>query len=481
MKHPTESKSSTDELPLFLDATTNDDAPAAVGSDENGADATPDADAASDAASAADAATDGPTAETGEACEDAPARMDHQRAAEVQATRGGTLSIGLGAAALGATIALAAAPLSPTTLEVLARYGLTPASLLIAGTVLVTTGANRSRLAALLQRIESVGKRTTDVTTGLEQGMQFLVDAQHANNERPPAAGEELQHVLVALQRQDEKVNNLTKAIKMYGKPLMEISGQSAELAGAMAQARASIEAGNETVRQSFARVESQLRTNGSQKEIADLSDIVLKVATTLDSMQKKASGTISLEPLQQQIGRVEVNLAAIAQRVEDNELRKSLLRLEDVTLKAREDVQQLLRGENLQKATHHLAETVDKATGKLARGLDQMRDGQLGALEASLRETQREITGVATVVAQIQAALKTGGRAAIAPAGPASPAAAAPAPVAPTPGAAAPERPAEAKPAAAAGDNTAYQTGTRSSNGKNVLGAIAKLKQMKN
>jgi BioD-like phosphotransacetylase family protein len=101
----------------------------------------------------------------------------------------------------------------------------------------------------------------------LQESLQFLVAAQQATAAKAPAAGEELQHVLITLQRQDEKINNLTKAIKMYGKPLMEISGQGTELAGSLAQIKTAVEAAAEVGRQANHRLESQLRSTGTPKQ----------------------------------------------------------------------------------------------------------------------------------------------------------------------------------------------------------------------
>ncbi len=480
MKNPPESKNTTDDLPTFLHADGTADANAEAGnpSDTETLDAAVDT-SESGAAAAPDAADPeepsgrgATTAELGR-----PRKVRSERT--TNSGSGGMGGLLFGAALLAGAVVVGVAPIAPAALESLSRYGLTSTSLLLAGAVFIAAGSNRRHLAALQSRVDDLGGSTDDVTS-LREGMQFLVESQHASNERPPAAGEELQHVLIALQRQDEKINNLTKAIKMYGKPLMEISGQGTELTGAMTHIRAAVEAGNDAAKQTLGRMEKQLEAQleaqtAPSKDAAAIQASLQKLHAALETIQKKAGATPSLEPLQQQVGRLEVAVAAIGQRVEDNELRKSLLRLEDATQKSREDVQLLLRGENLQKATTQLQERLDKATGRLSDGLTQMRDGHLGGLESSLREIQREVSGVATTVAQIQAAVKSGGVRAPAPVTATAPAAAA----APAP---APSAPPQAAPAATgdAAGNAAYQTGTRSSTGKNVLGAIAKLKQMK-
>jgi len=485
MKNPNDTPSTADELPGFLqlDEVANDaiasESMNSATTESTTANETRSLDEATD--TTADAASEtAPEAENAAAT--TTSRERHRT--NVAPAGAGTMSVFAGFATIAAGVALAAAPLAPTMRDTVSQFGVNPASLLVVGTVLAAAGAIRRRLASLQQRLDADGGKSADGVESLRESLQFLVESTHASNERPPAAGEELQHVLVALQRQDDKINNLTKAIKMYGKPLMEISSQGTDIAGAVAQTKAAVEAGSDAAQKAFAHVRQQLQeAAGTHKEIADLTDIVLKVSTMVESLQKKQPGSVSLEPLQQQVGRLEVAVAAIAQRVEDNELRKSLLRLEDSTQKAREDVQHLLRGESLQKATTLLQERLDKATSRVTDGITQLRDNNVGGLETSIRELQRELSGVATTVAQIQAAVKSGGaRVAMT----ASPAAAAPTPTpapatpAPTATADAPTATPAAAPAGEAGAG-GYQTGKRTSTGKNVLGAIAKLKQMKN
>jgi len=137
------------------------------------------------------------------------------------------------------------------------------------------------------------------------------------------------------------------------------------------------------------------------------------------------------------------------------------------------------------------LSQKLEHAEQRMQTGLDQLRAGNLSGMETSIRDIQREVASVATTVVQIQAAMKNGARATAST--PAMPAPQAPPPAA----AAAAESAPRATPAPApapAGTDTAptgqpaatndaggYQTGKRNTTGKNVLGAIAKLKQMKN
>lgn len=494
MKRPPQSKSKakSENLPSFLDEASSEADATAVAAAHTGAPAdgdtaalmtsataddgearsdvalAGDADGETVAASAADATADsGPApSDASEAPPDAPEPTTGGRGE--QATAGALPLLLLGATGVAAGIAASFVPALHRAVTALVE----PSVLVLAGVVGLAAGATRRHLARLEH---GAGQRQAELAA-LQQDLRLLVDAHHAAQDKPPAEGEELQHVLMAMQRQDEKINNLTRAIKMYGKPLMEIAGQGTELAGGVASVRTLVEAGNEATRLAVARIETQLRTPGTGKQdLAELQAAVQKVAARVEAL---ATAKPSFEPVQQQLGRVEVGLAAVAQRLEDNEVRKSLMRLEETTQKGRDAVQELLRGESVQKATNQLKELLDKATKGLADGMQQLRDGNLGGLEQAVREIQREVSGVATSVAQINAAMRSGARpAAAATAAAQSPTAS---PAAPTTAAPPNEAEPRPKPAAAGDKDGAYQTGTRSTGGKNVLGAIAKLKQMK-
>lgn len=500
MRDKADMNNTADELPSFFDekdpANQADDVAVSEGAEPAAEASTGPADDLLDAT---------PTAAAAE-----PARRPataRRRAAPREARQsGGALGIALGVVFLGFAIGLA---LAGQGLSNLAQFGVEPSTLLVLGVVMAAAGFTRRRIGALYDRFEEAQIEREQLTQDLTESLQFLVASQHASNERPPAAGEELQHVLVSIQRQDEKINNLTKAIKMYGKPLMEISGQATEIAGNLGQVRAVVDGGTESTRQALLRLEQQLRVaTASKQDFNDLQTSFAKLGSTLTALEQRGGpskqefhdlqaamakvgqalatleqrgGKVDLQPVQQSVTRVEVAVQAMAQRLEDSELRKSMLRLEDTTHKTHDQLQQLLRGESLQKATKELQAGLDGATKRLADGIKELRDGNLGGLESSVREIQREIAGVATAVAQIQNSVRNGARAAApAPSAP-TPATPAPAaPAAPAAAAAAPTPATAAAPAAGQAPADGYQTGTRSTPSKNVLGAIKKLKQMK-
>jgi len=402
--------------------------------------------------------------------------QQHQRKAS--SGQGGGLFLGAGVVMAAFAFVM---PWLPTdAVGALTNLGFGPQGLFVCGMVLAGAGASLRRTAGLQRNLDAAEERRRVEAETLNQNLHGLLSARTTSDEPTANTGQDLQYVLLALQRQDEKLNNLTKAFKMYGKPLMEIANQGTDLAGAVSTVKNMVEAGGESSRQALLRMESQLKSPAGKQELADLQNNMLQMVKKVDALAANAPA-VAVAPLQQQVGRLEVGIAAIAQRLEDSEVRKSLLRLEEKAQKDRETLQELLRGERVQKVGAELQEKLERATRGLTDGISQLREGNLGGLENAVRDIQREVAGVATTVAQINAAVKNGARA------PMAAAAVAPAPTAPAASQAS-TAPTADKPAAGAaaatekptGEAGGYQTGSRSSGGKNVLGAIAKLKQMK-
>jgi len=412
----------------------------------------------------------------------APARRGSQRHRRSQATSpaagphraDGMLWIAAGGLAIAGAILLGV--LQPS-LPLLERLRLGPTPMLLVGTTLLAFGLTRRHLLAVQAQLAEAREATQDLSS-LQEGLQYLIEAQQQHGSQPVAAGDELHHLLLASQRQDEKLNNLTKAIKMYGKPLMEIAGHSTELVGGIGQLRTSVDTAAESNRQAWTRLEGQLQKATNWKSEFGALQAAIEAAGKARPGDDGALAA-TLQPL---LSRLEVSVQAVAQRLDNPELQKSLLRLEDQTRNTGEQLTRLLAGEALQQAIGRLETHVDRVVGKVGQGLEQLRAGNLQAVEGGVREIQREVSGVATAIAQIQVAVKASNsrpaaNAATAEAAPPTTASPAPTPapvaapaVATTPAAAPSE-------ASAAG---AYQTGTRTSGSKNVLGAIAKLKQMK-
>jgi hypothetical protein len=475
MKRTPDNQRAGDELPAFLanETEANEAAPVAAAPLEDELGGSDD--------SAATAEVDvAPTASTPPATDHAPTEDAAAGAAVVTRRNrkfadnpktGGKVAMFGGGLLLAAGLAMS---LLPELAAKVAAYGVQPNLPFVAGTLLFTVGAMQRHASRLQHRLDEAENRRQQEAEALHQNLQQLVVGSAG---KAPADGGDLQHMLLSMQRQDEKITNLTKAIKMYGKPLMEISGQGTELAGGLASLKALVDGGVESNRQGMSRIESQLRAPQNQKEFTELNGAVQKLMARIEALAAQ-KGTVDLAPLQQQVSRLEVTVAAIAQRLDDNEVRKSLLRLEEASHKERDVLQELLRGDSVQKASAQLQARVDSVTKGLNDGLAQLREGNLNGLETAVRDIQREVSGVATTVAQINAAVKGGVRVANQATPTPMPA---PTPHEPTATAATPVAAATPSPASTAGDSGGgYATGSRSSGGKNVLGAIAKLKQMK-
>jgi predicted DNA-binding transcriptional regulator len=382
--------------------------------------------------------------------------------------------------------------------------GFSPQSLMVLGAVLFATSVTHRRLVTQHRRreaTESLSSLDNEALLQITLSLQSLAEAHRQGG--LPLAADDLQQVSRALQRQDEKINNLTKAMKMYGKPLMEITGQGAELYSSMAVVKTAVESAGEVANKALARIEQQLRADTQKSAISpELLASLTKATAKIASLEEKSER--ALEPLQKQIARLETtfdtalekienndsskrlqriesSVAAAMEKIENNDSDKRLQRIEEATKKAREDVQELRRGPDVEKVVAQLQDRLDKATTRLADGIQKMREDSIAELASQIREIQREIVGLSKSMAQVQNAVKNGAVRAEASA----PAWLGPAPAAPQPTARASSSAPPAAPAAGAPGVTPtatgeYQTGKRATSGKNVLGAIAKLKQMK-
>jgi hypothetical protein len=475
----------SDTLPGFLDganaaaataaagaATTADDAELLAAADIPGTDA------------GADAAPELPPT-----AEDAPADAVEEPSAPVTPpTRSrrpaGGLSLLAGFVFAASGIALGFVPQLEATLQ---GYGLGPTTMLLVSGLLLTTGVVRRQIGAATSHIDAMLGEHEDVAAQLRSSIDYLVEQQRATLERPPAAGEELDRVFAAMQRQDEKINNLTKAVKMYGKPLMEISSQGTDSGATLTQLRTAHDGLVETLKTGLGRIETGMRSidtsakaGGNKKELDELQAAVKRTEEMLNRNFAALDSKIRNDGNQQQLTRVEAGVTALGQRLDDSEVRKSLLRLEDATKHALQKVEKLADSDSVHAGMEKLDKRVTDTFTKLQGGLEQLKTNNLGALEGTLRDIQREVASLATAVSRIQAAVKSGGgRGASSEPAPRS----AETPPVAHPTAASPAAP----PPAASGDTpdaqagvAQNQTGTRASSGRNVLGAIAKLKQMK-
>lgn len=400
------------------------------------------------------------------------------------APAGGSLGVVLGVALLLAAAGLGYANsqgLAPASLQ---TFGLTPTTLLLLGAVALGAAMARRHAGSASARLEAALADQHERVQHLRENLDYLIEHHGKPQlEEPLAAGEEMQRILLHLQRQDEKVTNLTKAIKMYGKPLMEISNMGADNSANIGQLKTLLEGLAEQGRQGFARLETASKTGDSHKPLFE--ELHKQFGKVEERLQKQLSQLGDNLPrgdqLQQQLTRVEAMVQSTGQRIDDSDLRKSLLRVEEWHKQLQTQVDRIASGGSARDAAQQLAQKLESAVSQLTGGLDDMKNGNLGVLETSVRDIQREMAGVATTVATIQQQLKNARQVA----GMGASAAPMQAPAAPTVATTTTTSPAAAAAgggAAAKGDSQAsgYQTGQHKAAAKNVLGAIARLKQMK-
>jgi hypothetical protein len=206
---------------------------------------------------------------------------------------------------VAAAILLAVNLLAPESmvpfLDRLQTAGLTPTAMLLIGVVVTGVGMLSSRQANIELRVVEVEATLLDNDTGMSASLDYLVEAQERHLDRPPASGEELNRVLVVLERQDEKVNNLTRAIKMYGKPLIEITKQMTDVTARIEALRASLGTVAEAVDGSGMEEALSTAASNLQKQISSELDKILSEI----SNQSDDSTTRMLEELKKDLAAV--------------------------------------------------------------------------------------------------------------------------------------------------------------------------------
>ncbi len=315
---------------------------------------------------------------------------------------GATLTItGLVTAALPAATAILAAVIAP---QMITLVGLTVFAI-------ATSQRRTSRLQRRLQALE------TDRNSADDEFRDTLAQILHGqDSQEMHAADDDTQQLMLSLQRQDQKINNLTKAIKMYGKPLMELAGQGTELAGSIAHVKALIEGAAESTRQHVNRVE----------------DATTQLATQLEMLQRGDNVKAATTELQQSLGHATTGLKKGL-----DQIRQGNLAGLETSVK---DIQRDLAG--------------------LATAMSQVQAAiNSGAHVAANASQAAHVAANASQAAPVQAAAS---------------ATATPPSSANTSNHAAPPASADDN------DASGYTTGERKSGGINVLGAIAKLKRMK-
>ena len=206
---------------------------------------------------AADESAAEPGAEEPATDEAAPAAADAGAGGGMTATLGFVLLF-----AGAGVLAVDALGLVPELSAWFTKIRLGGAHLVLAGLLLVMLGGTRRRQAQ--GQREAVAQREK-FHQQLRNELQTL-SAIFGN----PEHGEAIGKLMLVLQRQDEKIANLTKALKMYGKPLLEISQQATGIDRQLGEVAGSVTQGLEKLEAKLAS-EHQLseHRNTSQQKIA--------------------------------------------------------------------------------------------------------------------------------------------------------------------------------------------------------------------
>lgn len=419
-----------------------------------------------------DAQTDDPAGEYREPAEGETADPDTLDATEVAPedgeaaappppARGITVGHAVGVLLLAAAGVLAMLPAAAEAGSALTRAGFSPGVLALLGAVALAAAMLMRRNGTAADRLEWALEQQAAAQESIRQSVDGLVE--HASAGIGGAAGDDLARVGAALQRLDEKINNITKAVKMYGKPLMEIATQGSDTLAILGQVRTQADGLLQVVKLGFQRVEEAGKAVDGERIEQELRRLGAQVAR--------------VEAIDAQITRLEAEVRAGFARADDGELRRNLLRLQETTQQGFERIAGADGGER-EAVAQRVEQNIRVATDQLQAAIAGMRDGRTEAIDAGVRGLQQELAGIATTLSRVQQAVQAGAAARSVAAPAIAPAAAAsePAPAAPPPAAAM-----AAEPAGDAQDGVAQNvTGERKTTGRNVLGAIAKLKQMK-
>jgi hypothetical protein len=321
------------------------------------------------------------------------------------------VGIGVGAATLLAPPAVGGA------LDLLGRLGVHPGTFVVLGLALF--GASSAQLR-LERRLHAARDAEAQNREWFESVLQQLPSGHVTTSF-------DAQPLHLEFQRLDEKIANLTRATKLYGTPLLEISNQVSDVSA----------------------------------RLTDTAEIATKVAELQSAIENaERLEAKDLDPLAQAIQSTrEVMGEATKQQ---RRLQESLDKAQDAIVTAIQTGQDDLRRAIADGSAHVQREVERQATlGASAPPVD------LGSIEDALTRIQREVQSLATSISRIESrpapAMTPQSSLAVA---------------APSANAAPPAAATNAAPVEGLAERIA---GTTQSKNKNVLGAIAKLRSMRN
>ncbi len=359
----------------------------------------------------------------------------------------GWIWTGLGAAATaaGATgiwLTLSNSTALEATMAVMERMGLAPIHLLALGALLLGLGSaarRQRRLHGYIAQLNAGQDLIGSIVSSVQAATRALQDAETRRNEQP-ASSEDMNFMRFELQRYDEKIVNLTKAMRSFGAPVMEISKQLGDTAHLLSQQKASLDELRGATEARHAALDAALREG--IESIAELT------RSTTDRVTTEVRGTRG--SVDERVGKLEGELQA--------RLQEAITAFEGQVAAHGRHVRESL--ESLATRTDQNLAQLQKTTAAVAPKVD------LAAVEQALAAVQRELASLSGAVRQ-----PTAERAVAA-----SPQASSPASMP-----AVSERLAASPPDAMPSSGVAQTiAGTRAAPGGNVLGAIARLKKMR-
>ena len=181
-------------------------------------------------------------------------------------------------------------------LAALARVGLSPTLLL--GFGMLTLGVG-TLLGRQLRQTENVMRlqATMHELLGIVDQVEVTTRALHTADESRAAtalSGDEFGQVLFALQRNEEKLINLTRATKTFGKPLVEMNTQIADAAAQVAQSQVMIQALRVASENGLNRVEETLRQQGGSGSAAQTQELRGGLDEMRNALQGKLEGSMA-------------------------------------------------------------------------------------------------------------------------------------------------------------------------------------------
>ena len=406
-------------------------------------------------------------------------------------------SAGIAASVFGSLLATAgtawAAVGTELPLDTLTQAGVSPFGMSTVGLIVLVYGA-LARGQRSVENAAATSRNTQPAPATIDPQLLESLRTRSSQDASSPELDElrqDIGRILVVLQRQDEKIANLTRATKMYGQPLVEITNQVNDVSArqrdtlksvsVVAERLTRVEQATQAITAAVDRVAEPLDTLGEldfsgplQSEFSRASEQLRQVvegmgpALRSDLSELGRPTTAAVERLGARLDTVEASIDGQARRIA-NELGSEVsAQVQKLGSGLREEFEENSR--KLREGMRSIGDEVADAMSKAGNSAQSPVD--LSSVENACEHLKREVSGLATSIARLTNAPR--------PAAP-SPTAAQPA-AEPTAPSAPQQTAAPAEQGKKAPGGLAHSiAGSAAKPGKNVLGAIAKLKSMRN